>query len=387
MRMFNKHVSKLLSAYCHKELDASQADRVSAHLDACRRCSQEYEEIKLGVHFAEQLPTLTAPDTLWGEIEALLDAKPRTQAARPRASQRLFGWLPAFAYNPLAVVSAVLVVGLITALSWYYFRSVDAPWEVTSLEGTVLVDSDRVDEIGSLSVGEWLETGGSSRARISVADIGFVEVEPQTSLRLVRTRLTEHRLELKRGTVHAMIFAPPRLFFVDTPSATAVDYGCAYTLEVDDAGATFLHVTMGYVALEHKDRESMVPAGAACATRPGVGPGTPYFEDATDDLKAALVEIDFERYTPSAIETVLKEARAFDTLTLWHLVRQVGEEDRGRIYDRISALATPPEGVTREGVINLDDQVLKAWRDQLEHIWFRQDVPVWKKAWRNVWGG
>ncbi|HKY05120.1 MAG TPA: zf-HC2 domain-containing protein, partial [Blastocatellia bacterium] len=250
--MFNKHVSKLLSAYCHKELDASEADRVRAHLEACRRCSQEYEEIKLGIHFAEQLPTLTAPDTLWGEIENLLDASAGNSSAGGRrltATRRFAGAFAAFAHNRLAVASAVVVVGLVTALTWYYFRSVDAPWEVTSLEGTVLVDSDRVDEIGSLSVGEWLETGGSSRARISVADIGFVEVEPQTSVRLVRTRLTEHRLELKRGTVHAMIFAPPRLFFVDTPSATAVDYGCAYTLEVDDAGASLLHVTAGWVSL------------------------------------------------------------------------------------------------------------------------------------------
>lgn len=380
MRMFNKHVSKLLSAYCHGELDASRSERVRAHLQTCRRCGNEYEEIKLGIHFAEQLTTVTAPDALWGEIEALLDRRPDKQVTRADAPRRSSRLLPAFAYNPLAVVSAVLVVGFITALSWYYFRPVDNAWEVTSLEGTVLVDSDRIDETGSLSVGEWLETGGSSRARISVADIGFVEVEPQTSLRLVRTRLTEHRLELKRGTLHAMIFAPPRLFFVDTPSATAVDYGCAYTLEVDDAGATFLHVTMGYVALELHDRESMVPAGAACATRPGVGPGTPYFEDATDALKEALVEIDFERSTPAAVETVLREARPFDTLTLWHMLARVDEGDRGRIYDRMLALAPPPEGVTREGVIKLDKRELRTWRDELEHLWFRQDAPVWKKA-------
>ena len=74
-----------------------------------------------------------------------------------------------------------------------------------------------------------------------------------------------------------MIWAPPRLFFVDTPAGVAADLGCAYTLEVDDHGDGLLHVTSGWVALQLKDRESMVPAGASCATRPGVGPGTPFF--------------------------------------------------------------------------------------------------------------
>ena len=55
-------------------------------------------------------------------------------------------------------------------------------------------------------------------------------------------------------------------------------------------GASLLHVTSGWVALQLKDRESMVPAGAACATRPGIGPGTPYFEDASQTFRTALIE-------------------------------------------------------------------------------------------------
>src|SRR5207253_7821011 len=130
----------------------------------------------------------------------------------------------------------------------------------------------------------WLETDSSSRAKISVGRIGQVEVDPNTRLRLVQTRLTEHRLALARGRMQARIWAPPRLFFVDTPSAEAVDLGCAYTLAVDDAGGSLLQVTSGYVAFVRDGRESKVPAGAVCVTRPGIGPGTPYFADASEKL-------------------------------------------------------------------------------------------------------
>jgi len=143
-------------------------------------------------------------------------------------------------------------------------------------------------------MGQVLETDGRSRARIAVGSIGNVDIDENTRVRLLATEPTEHRLELTRGKMSARIWAPPRLFFVDTPSAVAADLGCAYTLEVDDQGASKLRVTSGWVALELKDRESIVPAEASCDTQPGIGPGTPYFEDASPVFRAALSRMDFQ---------------------------------------------------------------------------------------------
>jgi hypothetical protein len=220
-------------------------------------------------------------------------------------------------------------------------------------------------------VGEWLETGSSSRAKIAVGAIGQVEIDPNTRVRLVETKPTEHRLELARGKMSARIWAPPRLFFVDTPSAVAADMGCAYTLEVDEQGAGILHVTSGWVALQFRDRESMVPAGAACVTRPGIGPGTPYFEDASTTFRNALWKIDFEpgNTTPDTLEQVLVESRPRDTLTLWHLLSRVDGDGRARVFDRLALFAPPPEGVTRDGVLRRDERMLQLWKAQLENSW------------------
>jgi hypothetical protein len=207
-------------------------------------------------------------------------------------------------------------------------------------------------------------------------------------VRLLETKLTEHRLELARGRLSARIWAPPRLFFVDTPSAVAADLGCAYTLEVDDAGGSLLHVTSGWVALQLKDRESMVPAGAACATRPGVGPGTPYFEDSSEIFRKALAKIDFEPQDTEwskipALDLVLAESRPRDTLTLWHLLSRVQGTDRARVYDRMAQLAPPPEGVTREGILNLNEFMMKLWKENLESIW-SNDSKL-RKTWIGIW--
>jgi hypothetical protein len=216
-----------------------------------------------------------------------------------------------------------------------------------------------------------LVTDSGSRAVIAVADIGQVEVYSNSRVRLVRTGKREHRLALDRGSLHAKINAPPRLFFVDTPSAVAVDIGCAYTLSVDDNGATRLHVDGGWVMLVHNGRESMVPDGAVCVTQPGIGPGTPYFEDASERFLKALTRFDFEKGTDDVLRVVLAEARKRDTITLINLLHWAGAggEQRSRVYDRLAELVPPPTGVTKPGVMKFDQHMLELWMKDLTWVW------------------
>lgn len=360
--MFNKHVVTKLSAYCHDELPAEESSRVGEHLLLCERCRKEYDEIKFGVQLAAQLPIVEAPSELWSEIDALLDARPRNAAFEPKPARSWFG-LPAFAF---AATSALVLIAAVVAVVWLRNYGPRATWEVARS----VVGSDQITSTGLLAVGGVLETDGSSRALLNVGQIGTVELEPNSRVRLIQTSVTEHRIALDRGKMHAKIWAPPRLFFVDTPSAEAIDLGCAYTLEVDDAGRSFLHVTSGWVALVRGGRESFVPIGAMCETRPGIGPGTPYFDDASDLLRESLAKFDFESGGEEALKLVLEESRDRDTFTLWHLLSRVDESQRSEILDRMIELVGLPEGVTREAVMQLDPTTLELWKEELDTVWF-----------------
>lgn len=373
--MFAKHVTKEISAYCHGELPAEESRQFAEHVMACAKCRGEFEEIKRGIKLAEQLPRLEAPESLWAGIEARLGESPK-----PVRSS--FVWQPRY-----VAVAAVLIV--VAGLGIWWLRregskpeSSKASWMVQRIDGAPRIGNERIGAAGQLGVGEWLETDGSSRAQIAVATIGTVDIDENTRVKLVETAPTEHRLELARGKMSAMIWAPPRLFFVDTPSAVAADLGCAYTLEVDDHGAGLLRVTSGWVALQLKDRESIVPAEAACETRPGVGPGTPYFEDASPGFRAALAKIDFDEDAEarsSALGLLVSQSRSKDTLTLWHLLARVDGTDRERVYDAMASLALPPPGVTREGVLQLNREMLDRWRAVLEASWNHGDPLLDKK--------
>ena len=282
---------------------------------------------------------------------------------------------------PLSAVTAVLVVA---ALFFYlrprYAVTPGSAWEVARIAGAPRVGRETIrsdSQTGMLGVGQTLVTDKASRASLTLDETGRIEVGPDSSLRLIASGRKRKLLSLERGTIHATIWAPPGEFVVDTPSAVAVDLGCIYTLHVDDSGAGLLRTTMGWVGFKLKGHESFIPAGAVCATRPKIGPGTPYFEDASAAFREALTKFDFAATTAQEREALLGillvDARKRDALTLWHLLSRVSDEDLRGVYDRLTSLAPPPKDVTREGILRLDQKMLDSWWNSLGY----GDVYLW----------
>ena len=245
----------------------------------------------------------------------------------------------------------------------------------------------QVDRSGSgttrLEVGDTLETGAGAHATVNIGQIGVIDVEPNSRLRLVRARKNEHRMALDHGLIHAMIWAPPRSFVVDVPSAAAVDLGCFYTLEVAADGAGLVTVISGWVGFERDGRESFIPAGALCRTRPDAGPGTPYREDASPAFRQALADFDFAHGGDAALALLLTEAKRDDAFTLWHLLTRCDAAQKPRVYDSLAALAPPPAGVTRQGILRADREMLDRWWDELglgDTSWWRLFEGKWPSA-------
>jgi ferric-dicitrate binding protein FerR (iron transport regulator) len=325
--MFTKHISQRMAALLDGAMTEPEARRAELHLRECPRCQAEYEKVQVGMTMVKNLATVDAPPEIWLRIEA--------GRQTPTGFQR--HWTPALAVVALVVLAAA------GAAYWRIGRS-------------------------------WIETDGTSHKTISIGEIGSVELEPNTRLRVVTERPNEHRLALARGEIRAKISAPPKLFFVDTPSGTAVDLGCEYSLNTDDGGSDFLHVTRGWVSFQWKGQESLVPAGASCRTRTKAGPGIPYFDDAPENLKEALEKFAFGRSSTGktdgdVLNVILSESRPRDTLTLWHLLSRVAPGDRPRVFDRMIALTPLPAGVSREKALALDSQTLTHWREELAWTW------------------
>jgi FecR protein len=295
-------------------------------------------------------------------------------------------WLvPVLAGAPAVVLAAVATFFLLR--SSHQGPEIASGWNVSGLAGRPRIGSTTISgkDGRQLGIGQTLETDHNSRAQLQSENIGRIEVDADTSLRVLSTGDSK-QLALDHGTIHAYIWSPPGEFVVQTPSAVTVDLGCAYTLQVDGSGAGTVRTSMGWVGFELNGHEAFIPAGAACSTKPKIGPGTPYFEDATANLRAALARFDFEDGTAeqrsSDVAIVLAESRKSDALTLWHLLSRVDESERTLVYERLQKLAPAPAGVTRAGILRLDRSMLDLWWNSLGF----DDISVWRH-WERSWPG
>ncbi len=262
-------------------------------------------------------------------------------------------------------------------------------WTVEMEPAATRPETTRASRVArSVRSNEWIVVNGTSRARLSADGVGVIELEPGSRVRLLTSTAEEHRLQISVGVLHATIWAPPGQVSVETPSTTATDLGCAYTLEVDEEGASLLRVTAGWVGLAGDGRDAFVPAGAVCRTTPGGTMGTPRREDAARAFVRALDVLDGTQPVVGdtkpqrghaiddahALDLVLQGARPEDAFSLWHLLTRLDQASASRVYERLAVLATPPSGVTRERVLARDRASLDAWWNSLgigDATWYR----------------
>jgi ferric-dicitrate binding protein FerR (iron transport regulator) len=282
---------------------------------------------------------------------------PAAATSPMRTGSRWAGWWRAAA-------AFVLLLGSIWLMRAVTGR---AAWTIAGMQGLPRIDGRAAERNETWKIGQWLETDAASRVQMRVDSLGEIEVGPNARLELLQASATQQQIRLVRGTIRATVTAPPYVFLVRTPGAYAMDMGCAYTLQVTDAGVSILRVTVGWVDLQHAFRQSLVPAGAAAESRPGIGPGAPYFEDSSERFREALEVVNFDvqdsQARADALTILLAEARPRDAFTLLNLFRRVDAEDRGRLYDRLAVLLPPPTGVTRQNAVDGDD--MSAWWDKL----------------------
>ncbi|MEO8845764.1 MAG: FecR domain-containing protein [Kofleriaceae bacterium] len=278
----------------------------------------------------------------------------REPPARPsRAPKRTWIW-------PVAALAAV--VALVVLL----LQGKDAAdpgcaggtgFQFSLTAGTATCGGAAVASAGTMPIGAWLETQRDGTATVKVADIGELTVFGDSKLRLVTTGAAQHHLELARGHVAARVTAPPRLFVVDTPAATAVDLGCAYDLTVDAAGKTHLRVTLGAVSLEDSRGISYVPATFEIDVVPG-HLGTPISITATPEMRSAVQR--FDAGEPGALAELVRTAAVADRVTLWNVIGHT--RDPGAIA-KLEELAPLPDPALHAKVLAGDADALDIWLD------------------------
>lgn len=301
------------------------------------------------------------PDAQVERLEALLAQYRCEQPFVFPAVQPTQGFMSRRWLWVMGAVAASVLFGLAISLSALHGP---VQWQARRSGGDPRLNGRTITGAEPLRTGEVITTDERSEVELRAGRHGHIRVLPGTTVRLLQSDRQHERLELQHGTIEASLYAPPFMFSFDTPSGTAYDIGCAFTLSVGEDGKGRLRVTSGWVQFEVDEKQELAPAGMALVIEPGFGPGTPFFEDAPPRLQEALAKVDFDNNPTQravALSEVMAQARARDVYTLLQLMRSASPKERGLLFDRASALRAPPASVTRDGIVMHNEPMYDDW--------------------------
>jgi ferric-dicitrate binding protein FerR (iron transport regulator) len=227
-------------------------------------------------------------------------------------------------------------------------------------------------------VGDSVETKADQTAIVRVATLGDVELRPDSRVRVDDVGNKLHKLFLDRGSVTATITAKPGLFQIGTPEGLSIDLGCKYELSVGKDGVTRMRVLTGRVRFEILGKTVVVPAGAECEAKQGLGPNVPVRVDASEAFRAAARRLELAD-TPEDFgklvmcgkledrKLVFDDSDARDaSVTLFHLFTNAKSKELGNDALKRLLVAYPmPEGVTLEMLRERDERSIDALRQCL----------------------
>ncbi|HLT23827.1 MAG TPA: FecR domain-containing protein [Ignavibacteria bacterium] len=388
--MNTKEFYKLLNEYLDGTIQSDALAKLMQAVENDPSYKKEFDAYAEVTGRASSLPKdIITPDGMWDSIENRLTEK---GSSFVKVSDNFYTFnaddAKSSEYNDINkqrsvqmptryIVSGLIAAGLLVALFFglkdilfkgnvdQQFAGVDTYWMVSNVKGSPKVDDKTFAGIDSVKIGDWLITDDSSQALLKVSDIGTIVVDPGSKVKMLKSVAGEHRIILEYGTISADINAPPRTFFIEANSVTAVDLGCSYSFTVDKKGDGILYVKEGMVELVSDKRETIVPAGKYCLTKSGVGPGTPYREGSSPEFKRALLNYDFKNGGAAALNTILKNAGKQDAVTLLNLMPVVDKNSKGKVYAKLAGFVNTPGNYPKDSIPYFDYKKMNEWIDDI----------------------
>src|ERR1041385_2082473 len=306
--------------------------------------------------------------------------KPLRLAAATSSRIAWFVRRPVFA---MAVsLTLAVVVGAASFLWWRSNWPVGASWKVAIEHPSSAREPVRTQ----LRLDEPLQLDATASARISIARIGSMHVEPGSALTLVESSSRRHRVMLDRGAVSVRVWAPPGRFSFNTPAGLVLDMGCIFDLKVDEAGVARVQVKTGWVELENGWGETLVPAGASSLMSAAMRPGVPVFDDASAEFSSSVRALEEagqaadDQVRNGLAQTVIRTARPRDVLTLLMLANASPDPLKRALLERAAQLFPPPSTVTVDAIVDGDKDQLWQWKDTLG----LPPVKSWWRNWRDI---
>ena len=247
----------------------------------------------------------------------------------------------------------------------YDFQKNNSPWKVITNQGTIAINGF-VNHTGKIAQGESLFTENNSKASIHIPKIGNVEVNENSLIVLKKAKDGDNIIILRQGSINVTNTSNMPDFSIELKNYIVIDRGGEFSISIDEDSNIKIFVRFGFAEINNGEETIYLDEGYICEIRTGVGIGSPYRDDASEQLKEEIKNFDYQNGGEKSLNKIVELATEKDMLTLLALIPNSSQMGRQILFQAITNKFPPPESVTRMGIIKSDSQMLYLWWQEIE---------------------
>lgn len=157
---------------------------------------------------------------------------------------------------------------------------------------------------------------------------------------------------------------------MEIPSALIEEYYLSdnYLLRVDEKENSKVEVFSGWLEVKSGDESYIIPEGYKMKIIEDATVGIPYLSESKPEFVQLLDDYLFGGKNSASLSVVLLSVSDSDAITLWNLLKKVKPNQRNEVYEKLVELVFAPEGVTKDNILNLDQNALQLWLNEIEWL-------------------
>lgn len=375
----------LIDEYLDGMIQLKDKELMDSHLETCSECRDYYKKNTQLVNDLNSLSdndtylTLDKKNLLWENTEKKIDFNLHTRKALDIADNGKVtdkGSFSKYKFILSGIAAIIVLAGL-----YFLFKNTNTEnlqlanqnlfglptyWKVSNVKGNPLIGGMPMSSADSIKEGQWIQTNDSSAAELIIASLGKVKIEPNSKIYFIKGSDGNNRIAVEYGTIEADMNSDKKTFFVEMPSAVASDLKGNYKLTIDSSGDGLVYVTSGNVEIKSSNRDALVPAGNYVMTKKNMGVGTPFNENSSVIFKKALASLDFGQCGDICVNTLLKNAKSTDAITLVNLISKVDEKFKDDVYVKAANFVSPPVKISSDSLYYFNEEKMKVWVEKIQ---------------------
>jgi RNA polymerase sigma-70 factor (ECF subfamily) len=261
----------------------------------------------------------------------------------------------------LAGVAVIIIAGA------YYLTSETNDWTVTIESGAALLNEQNIQKREKFSPGDIISTDSDSKVLIEVADVGTVELLPNSSFKRLDKSYSAKLLD---GKININTQGASEYFRIEIPSAIIEEFymGTNYSVQEDVSGNSLIELNEGWLRVVFGEEETIFPEQYNLEILKSSGPSIPYYSGSPSEYTTLIQDYMFGSKGNIALYVILDASSERDGITLWNLLQKVRAAQRSAVYEKLYELVPHPDDLEKKNILNLDADMLQIWLDEIEWL-------------------